>query len=227
MQDEHFALALQLNGGGRNSNPFVSRRGARVTAGLHTPDAEPLDLNVPYIYWQPEILRLLEVLKLVEANPIGLEPRLDVTDADLAEANRVGPPSDQPLVALHAGVGDPRRQWPPHKFAAVEDALANAGARIVLTGSTEERAITQAVVSAMRAPVEDLSGRLSLGGLVGLLSRCKVVLSNDSGPLHIAEAVGAATVGIYWCGNLINAEPITRAPSAPSLLGAEVQHLRA
>jgi ADP-heptose:LPS heptosyltransferase len=217
MQDEHFDLALQLHGGGRNSNPFVRRLGARLTAGLRTPDAEPLDLNVPYIYWQSEILRLLEVVKLAGAPAVTLEPRLGVTDADLEEAKRVVPPSEQALVALHAGVGDPRRQWPPHKFAAVGDVLARAGARLVLTGSAEERAITQQVALAMHAPVEDLSGRLSLGGLVGLLSRCKVVVSNDSGPLHVAEAVGAATVGIYWCGNLINAEPMTRTRHRPHL----------
>jgi ADP-heptose:LPS heptosyltransferase len=217
MQAERFDLALQLHGGGRNSNPFVKRLGARVTAGLRTPDAEPLDLNLPYIYWQPEILRMLEVVKLTGAEAVMLEPRLAVTDADVAEANRVVPATAQPLAALHAGVGDPRRQWPPEKFAAVGDALAGAGARVVVTGSADERAITRTVAAAMHAPADDLSGRLSLGGLVGLLSRCQVVVSNDSGPLHIAEAVGAATVGVYWCGNLVNAEPMTRARHRPHL----------
>jgi ADP-heptose:LPS heptosyltransferase len=91
LRAEHFDLALQLHGGGRNSNPFVRRLGARMTAGLRTPDAEPLDFNVPYIYWQPEILRLLEVVKLVGAPAVTLEPRLAVTDADLTEATRGAP----------------------------------------------------------------------------------------------------------------------------------------
>lgn len=217
MQAERFDLALQLHGGGRNSNPFVRRVGARVTAGLRTPDAEPLDLNVPYIYWQSEVMRFLEVVALVGAKPVRLAPRLTVTPRDVAEACEVVPYLGEDVVALHAGVGDPRRQWPPEKFAAVGDALAAAGGRVVLTGSAEERSITQAVARAMTAPADDLAGRLSLGGLAGLLARCRVVVSNDSGPLHIAEAVDTPTVGIYWCGNLVNADPITRGRHRPHL----------
>jgi ADP-heptose:LPS heptosyltransferase len=56
----------------------------------------------------------------------------------------------------------------------------------------------------------DLSGTLSLSGIVGLLSLARLVISNDTGPLHLAGAVGTPTVGIYWCGNLINANPLTR-----------------
>jgi ADP-heptose:LPS heptosyltransferase len=63
----------------------------------------------------------------------------------------------------------------------------------------------------MRQPAQDTTGQLQLGGLAGLLSRCRVVVSNDSGPLHLAAAVGAATVGIYWCFNLINAGPLETA----------------
>ena len=69
----------------------------------------------------------------------------------------------------------------------------------------------------MRRAAQDVCGALSLGGLVGLLARCSFLVANDSGPLHLAEATGAATVGIYWCGNLINAEPITRTRHRPHL----------
>ncbi len=121
------------------------------------------------------------------------------------------------LVGLHAGVGDPWRQWPPENFAAVGDALAQAGACVLLTGLGFEEPITRAVAEKMTSPAVDLSGRLSIGGLAALLSRCKVVVSNDSGPLHIAAAVGAATVGIYWAGNLINAGSLLRARHRPHL----------
>ena len=53
--------------------------------------------------------------------------------------------------------------------------------------------------------------RLSLNGLVGLLSRAMVLVSNDTGPLHLAAALGVATAGIFWCGNMINGAPLTRA----------------
>ncbi len=217
MRAEHYDLAIQLHGGGYNSNPFVRRLGARMAIGLKTPDALPLDRCVPYVYFQSEILRCLEVVSLVGAHTSELEPRIAVTEDDLEESRRVVADASQPLVALHPGAGDGRRRWPPEKFAAVGDALHAAGARIVVTGQWTEAPLVRAVIAAMRTDAVNLYNRLSLGGLVGLLSRCRVVVSNDSGPLHLAGAVGAPTVGIYWCGNLINAGPLTRAHHRPLL----------
>jgi len=217
MAAERFDLALQMHGGGRNSNPFLLQLGAAITAGSATADAPRLDYTLPYIYWQHEIARLLEVVGMVGARPVTLEPRLSLTQADRDEAEAVIPETDAPLVALHPGVGDPWRQWPAEKFAAVGDALAGRGARVLLTGAGFEAPITGAVAAAMRCRAEDLNGRLSLGGLAALLAYCRVVVSNDSGPLHVAAAVGAATVGIYWAGNAINAGTLFRARSRPHL----------
>ncbi len=219
MQRERFDLAIQLHGGGRYSNPFTLKLGARISLGLRTPDAQPLDHWVPYIYFQPEILRCLEVVSLTGAQPVDLQPHLTVLPTDLEESCRavpLQPASDvAPLVVLHPGAGDGRRRWPPEKFAAVGDALAGAGARVVISGTQPERDLVRDVRMAMQRTAEDVCGALSLGGLAGLLDRCLLLVANDSGPLHLAEAVGAATVGIYWCGNLINAEPITRSRHRP------------
>lgn len=203
MAQEGFDLAIQLHGGGRYSNPFVLRLDARMTIGLKSPEAAALDRWVPYIYFQSEILRCLEVVSLVGATTVVLEPRLVVTAADLDEAQRLVPNAEKPLALLHPGATDPRRRWPVEKLAAVGDALALAGAHVVVSGTEPERALVEAVVNRMGVEAQNVCGRLSLGGLAGLLSRCRVVVSNDSGPLHLAAAVGAATVGIYWCGNLI------------------------
>lgn len=209
-------LALQLHGGGRNSNPVVGRLGARVAAGLRTPDAEGLDREVPYVYYQSEVLRLLEVAALVGAPPRRLEPRFAVTERDRAEATAVVGERHH-LVALHPGATDPRRRWPPERFATVGDALADAGASVVVTGSGDERDLVDAVIESMRRPAQGVAGRLSIGGLAALLARCTVVVGNDTGPLHLAAAVGAATAGVFWCGNLINAGPATRTRHRPSI----------
>src|SRR2546423_7744026 len=150
MNHERFDLAIQLHGGGRYSNPFLLRLGARMTVGLKTPDAAPLDRWVPYLYFQSEVLRYLEVVALVGATTRVLEPRIAVTAQDLAEAERVVPSAGDPtsvgspLVALHPGGADPRRWWPADKFAAVGDALAAAGARGVVTGTREEHHVVEA-----------------------------------------------------------------------------------
>jgi ADP-heptose:LPS heptosyltransferase len=217
MREERFDLALQMHGGGGYSNPFVRRFEARVTAGAQAPDAPPLDRTIPYVYFQNEILRQLEVASLVGARTADLEPHLHVTEGDLKEAGNVIPESDDPLVTLHPGAGDRRRRWPPEKFVVVGDALAGVGARVAVVGIQEDRALISGIVDAMNHEALNLCDRLSLRGLAGLLSRCTVVVSNDSGPLHLAAAVGAATVGIFWGPNFINASPPMRALHRPAL----------
>ena len=217
MRKERFDLALQMHGGGGYSNPFVRRLGARVTAGARASGAPPLDRTVPYVYFQSEYLRHLEVAGLLGARTANLEPRLQVTEEDLAEAGGAVPEGDDPLVALHPGAGDKRRRWPSEKFAAVGDALAKAGARVAVVGVEEDGPLISGIVDTMKRDALDLCEQLSLGGLAGLLSRCAVVVSNDSGPLHLATAVGAATVGIFWGPNFINAGPPMRARHRPAL----------
>ncbi len=217
MRGEHFDLAFQLHGGGRYSNPFTCRLGARLTAGLKAPNAVPLDRWIPYTYFQREVLRYLEAVSLVGAAPVRLEPRLVVTTSDLQEATAAMPDADRPIAVLHPGASDPQRRWPAEKFAAVGDALVEAGVQVVVTGTGDESTLVEAVVASMRLASQNLCGRLSLGGLAGLLSRSAVTVSNDSGPLHLAAAVGAATVGIFWCFNHINAAPFTRARHRPQI----------
>src|SRR3712207_2099901 len=98
MVEEKFYLAIQMHGGGRYSNPFVQRLGARLTIGLKTPDAEPLDRWVPYVYFQREILRYLEIVSLVGATIRTLEPKVLVTEEDLKEAEQVVPDTGKVLV---------------------------------------------------------------------------------------------------------------------------------
>jgi ADP-heptose:LPS heptosyltransferase len=212
MRNERFDIAVQLFGGGRYSNPFIRRFRARISVGMKAGDAAPLDRWVPYIYYHPEILRYLEVVALVGARSPAIEPKLAVTADDRAEARRALPRLvSMPVAVLHPGGTDPRRHWAPEKFAAVGDAVSAAGLRVAVTGSERERPVAEAVLRRMRAPAENLCGRLSLRGLAGLLSYSRLAVANDTGPLHLARAVGTATVGIYWVGNLINAGPVTAA----------------
>lgn len=155
-------------------------------------------------------------MALVGAAGDDWQPRLAVTPRDLAESRAAVPDDDhRPIAVINPGAGDPRRRWPPDGFAAVADRLAEAGLRVVVTGVAGERPAAAAVVAAMRRSAADLAGRLSLEALAGLLSRAAVAVSNDSGPLHLAGALGAATVGIYWGPNLVNAGPPGRARHRP------------
>lgn len=214
MRRERFDLALQLHGGGRYSNPFVRSLGARVTAGLRAVDAAALDRTIPHVYFQPEIVRHLEVVALVGARPVTLDPHLAVTPADRAQAQRVLGTVDRPLVLLHPGASDPRRRWAVDRFAQVGRALVERGAHVLVNGVAAERALCAALAATVPG-ARDLCARLSLGGLLGVLERCALIVSNDTGPLHLAAAVGTPSVGVYWSFNLVNSSQLTRARHRP------------
>jgi len=186
-----------------------------MTIGLKTPDAASLDRWMPYVYFQPEIVRYLEVVALAGATAVTLEPRIALLEKDLAEAQSIVPDKGKSHVTLHPGASDSRRRWPVEKFAVVGDALAAAGAHIVVTGTKAEGHLAEAVIGNMKAEAQNLCGQLSLNGLAGLFSRCSGVISNDTGPLHLAAAVGTATVGIFWCVNQVTAGLLTRTRHRP------------
>lgn len=212
MQKEKFDIAFQIHGGGKNSNPFLLRLGAKLTVGLKTPDAAALDINIPYIYYFNETLRYLEVVRRAGAATKNIEPQITVTDNDLSEAKSILTNIDnKPVAVIHPGASDIKRRWPEENFAATADYLTELGYHVCITGLAWERRIVDAVINNMqyKNEVQDVSGKLSLGGSTGLLSFSEIIISNDTGPLHLARALQRPTVGIYWFANIINALPMT------------------
>lgn len=209
MRAEQFDIAVQMFGGGRYSNPFTMRLGARLTIGARTPDAAPLDRWIAYGDFNNRRLEMLEIAALAGAVEWRMERELQLTDADRAEAARDFPLlSTQRLVIVHPGSSDPRRRWPPAAFAAVADALAAEGALVAVNGTAHEAPLVHAVIQQMRHRAADLTGLLSLPALCGLIERAALVVSNDSGPLHLSLAIGTPCVGVYWLTNLMEACPL-------------------
>jgi ADP-heptose:LPS heptosyltransferase len=205
---ENIDLAVQLHGGGCHSNPFVNQLGARVTIGSRTLDSQTLTRSVLYQRYQHEVLRFLEIVALAGAESQGLDCQIAVTVGDREESFHVVPATEKPFVALHVASNDPERIWPPERFARVADRLSQEGAPVVLIGSEADELLARQVQQSMGEEAVSVCGRLSLGGLVGLLSRCSLMVGNDSGPRHLAEAVGTPTVGIFSAFNLINYGPL-------------------
>ena len=212
-------LGIQLHGGGRFSNPFLLGLGPRHSVGAATPDAQPLERTLSYQYFQHEVARALEVAALAGAPAVTLEPRLRATEDDLRGARALLPERTGPLLVVHPSATDPRRRWPAERFAAVATAAVDSqDAAVLVVGDEHEHGLTAAVTEMARAGlphdlherVVDLGGRLDVGGLVGVLALADVLLGNDSGPRHLAQALGCATVAVYWAGNVINAGPMSR-----------------
>lgn len=208
-----FDLAVQLHGGGRNSNPFLLRLDARHTIGTRTPDAVGLERTIPYVYYQHEVFRALEVVGLAGAVPVDLEPRVQVIPDEVERAADLT--GDRAVIALHPGATDPRRRWPSSSFADVAVQAAADGCEVLVVGDATDAATADEIVRLAldehpTADVRSLAGRLSLGELAGVLDRSAVMVGNDSGPRHLAQAVGTPTVGVYWIGNVINAGALGR-----------------
>ena len=111
---------------------------------------------------------------------------------------------EKPLVVLHPGASCLSKRWPAERFARVGDRLAARGARVaVLTGPGEEPQGLE-VLRQMREPAIEMLGAFGLGETAALLKRARLLVSNDSGPVHIACAVGTPAVSIFgrWGGGL-------------------------
>ena len=102
-----------------------------------------------------------------------------------------------------------RRNWYADRYAAVADHAAAQGWRIVLCGgrSDLERRTADAIIGAMRAPVLDLVGKDTLKQLPALLARADLVMTPDSGPMHIANAMGTAVLGLHAASNPLRSGP--------------------
>jgi len=220
MRARRFDLAVQLHGGGRYSNPFLLALGARHTVGTMTGDAAPLERTIPYLYYQHEVVRWLETVAQAGAAPVTMEPVVRVLDderrrgAELLGAGS-GNGSTRGVVVVHPGATDPRRRWPAESFAALARRALNDDHRVVVVGDasdvpTAERIVALAGGERMRDRLVSLAGTLTLPELVGVLATADVLVGNDSGPRHLAQAVGTPTVSVYWVGNLINGGPLTR-----------------
>lgn len=209
MRRERFDLALQMYGGGRYANPLLCKFEARLTVGMRSADAAPLDRALCYAGLVNRRLQLLEVAALAGAAvwPMNAELRVTGADRQLA-AQLVSARPGRPLVIVQPGASDARRCWPATRFAAVADALVEEGALVAINGSAAETPVVSAVIDAMRHPAIDLGGKASLPALCGLLERCALVVSNDTGALHMALALGRPCVGIYWFAHLLESAPL-------------------
>jgi ADP-heptose:LPS heptosyltransferase len=99
-------------------------------------------------------------------------------------------------VVVHPGASVPARAWAPERHAALVEALARRGWAVAVTGAAAERALTARVAGA-RDGVVDVGGRLSVAGLARLLARAAAVVVGNTGPAHLAAAVGTPVVSLF------------------------------
>ena len=110
-----------------------------------------------------------------------------------------GPPSQGPLVVINPGAYyGPAKRWFSDRYAALADRLIDeVKADIVLVGSREEQTLAQEIQTLAQHPLKILTGQTDLLSLMGVLSRCDLFVTNDSGPMHLAAAQGTPQVALF------------------------------
>ena len=140
----------------------------------------------------------------IETGP--LEPSLTVPDASIAAARTLlatsGWDALRPVVAVAPGAAyGTAKRWLPSHYAELVTKLVSTGAYCVLVGSAGDRETTTWILGlvpeAARAHVIDLSGVTTLSSLAGVIAIAKAFVSNDSGAMHVASAVGAPVAAIF------------------------------
>lgn len=199
-----YDLAIQMHGDGRLSNGFVARLGARVSLGYRLPGCNRphlLDLELEMESGEHEVLRWL---RLVDALGAGGSPDLEFPLAPVdwmeaeAVARSIGIDLKRPLLAVHPGAKEPARRWPAAAFSEAADRLAEQlGAQVIVTGARDEVAIGREVAVGMRNHARILAGCTSIGCLAALLSLANLLITNDTGPSHLAAALGVPSVVLF------------------------------
>jgi heptosyltransferase-2/heptosyltransferase-3 len=104
----------------------------------------------------------------------------------------------QPIFCVHPGSGTLVKHWQEDRWAQVADILSvQLGAYVVFTGSPHELPLVQRIVGYMKQPSIASAGDTNVGQLAALFQRAQIVLGPDSGPLHLAAAVGTPTVALF------------------------------
>lgn len=196
-------VAVDLHGNGPASHDAVRRLGAEVVMGFAHPDS-------PWLHgppWLPDEHERARWCRMLGWYGIAADPD------DLRLPAPAGGSAAPGAVLLHPGAGAPARMWPAERFAAVARALHAAGLGTVITAGPGEAALAHRVADLARPADPLVVTEPSYEELAALVAEARAVVAGDTGPAHLAAALG--TPSVVLCG-----------PVAPALWGPprDVRH---
>ncbi len=202
MRNENFDLILQMQGDGTIVNDLLLGLNAKLVAGFYNNESYvDDDLFIPYPDYGPEPLRHLKLVKHLGVPSCGNYLEFPIESTDVQEAKELYQHLyEKQYVIIHPGSRGAWRQWPPQFFAALGDYCIQSGLSVVVTGTSEEREITRELIKCMHYPVNDLTGKTSLGSVAVLIENTFLLLANCTGVSHIAAALEAPSVVISMDG---------------------------
>jgi ADP-heptose:LPS heptosyltransferase len=204
---EPFDLVLNLTGSGLANLLCALVRSREVRGGVIAPDRTRV-VRHPWMayFWSSLLAREFGCLNLVDLFCRVAEVPIDGAGLEIAVPDaahdRVGRWlaargwTGGPLIALQLGASDERKRWPPEQFAAMAGRLPDRVGTFVLVGATGERPLAARAAAASTRPCLDATGETSVTELAALLRRCALLVTNDTGTMHIATAVGTRVLDL-------------------------------
>lgn len=189
--------------------------GARVRVGF---DETGMSQFLTHrVHWDPDAHRVDTYLGL--ATVLGAEIdspkiKMHVVEEDrefASELLRSFGLGDSPIVALNPSATVVVNRWFPDRFGDLAKRLKGEGFDVVVLGASTDRDLVDEVMRAAGDSAVDLCGKTKIGELAAVIERCSVVVSNDTGPMHVAVAVGTPVVAIFGA-----ADPSVTGPYDPS-----------
>lgn len=194
----------------RAEQRFALHHGEKVHLGWMYTDHEVVSHSLANLHLIDFHNRLLTRAGIpIVGRDISLQPR----EADLqyirALPELISIPDDRPRLIVHPGSRSACRIWPAKNFAAVLDEIQGSGlASVTLVSGPAEKALTDEIQRLMKTPVADLNQGFSLPQLGALLSTFDLLLCHDSGPMHLAAAVGTPVVALYGSQDRVLFAPV-------------------
>lgn len=216
-RSRHYDLAINFEGDIR-SHALMSLASAHRRIGFDMAGGGPLlTTRVPFRPDEHTTTNAWRLVSAAFATPPAddgvTEPfRLAVpAEARARAAALLAPYGGRAVIAVHASGGRAIKQWPVARFAAVATELARAeGAVLLLTGTSADRPIVDEMRAALPADVDrlDLAGEVDLPLLAATLERCRLLITGDTGPMHLAAFVGTPIVAIFGPSDPLRYAPI-------------------
>jgi ADP-heptose:LPS heptosyltransferase len=198
LRREHFDVALIFHASQRLILPLCALSHipriigtTGLNKGLDNLLTEPVENR-----FEHEIIRRLRIAEQIQAGGTNCKLSYYVQDDEREAAAKILGPSPGLSIAMHPGSKEPFRRWPASCFAAVGRALQQKfSAKIFLTGTISEAPLLKEIQS--QIPEARIAPFSSIRLLGALLERMNLVISNDTGPLHLASALNRPTVSLY------------------------------
>ncbi len=219
LRERRFDLVIDLQGLLR-SGLFTVATGARRRVGLNcaregavwfytdiVPLARSGAIHAVDRYWR--------VAEALGAGDGPIEFPLPIREAERAWVQAVLGDCPRPWLAFGVGARWQTKRWPPEHFAALgRRAQALVGGTVIFVGGPDEAELARLTGARLVGPWRNLSGRTTLPQLTALLAQADVMVSNDTGPLHLAAALGRPIVAPYTCTRVALNGPFGQAARA-------------